>query len=541
MNRPNALRLSYDLLGSRITKNAVVFLVATVLLLNSSLRAQQELSFASRARVLEHWIKEQMDYHGAPGVIVGVVDKNGLVWSKAFGDADREQDRAMTTSTRLRMGSVSKIFTSTAIVKLRDQGRLKLDDSIASHLPWFELALRDPSNGTAEAVGGERYLADQLDGSHITIRHLLTHTGGLPREANVPYWTDHAFPDSKTLAAAVVQQAALWPPGRNYQYSNLGLGLLGEIVAAASGVTYGEYLQEAILDPLGMHRSTANPSAAEIADLATGYMRRMPDGSRLVFEYYDTGALAGAANVISTMEDMARFASLHLQAAEAGKTVDPKAVVAAESLREMHRSQWVRDSLSSARGLGFSITVRNGQRVVSHGGWIAGHRSHLILVPDEGIAVVAMVNADDVSPSFFAYEALDALSPAMHSGRHLTDRVEGGAKYAMLEGTYSDPWGSYYEVMDLAGDLYFYEHVYPPADTSLVNLTWLEPNDKVGHEGAGGTVGVDEFVYGGVRDRVHFERANGAAGGSVVRILRRSDYLFPVLEDGTVAVSMPHP
>lgn len=511
----------------------------SVLLVGSTGNAQQDLSFASRARVLEHWIKEQISYHGAPGVVVAVVDRDGLVWSEAFGLADREHERPMETDTRLRMGSVSKIFTATAIVKLRDQGKLNLDDPVALHLPWFTLALRDQQGDTGAAVAGERFLAQQLDGSSITIRHLLTHTGGLPREANVPYWTDHAFPSSARLASAVVQQMALWPPGRNYQYSNLGVGLLGEIVAAASGSTFAEYLADAIFQPLGMHRSTASPNDVEVADLATGYMRRMPDGSRAIFEYYDTGALAGAANVISTLEDMARFAALHLRSADAGKVLASQVVMAPESLREMHRSQWVRDSLSSARGLGFSISVRKGQRVVSHGGWIAGHRSHLILVPQDGIAVVAMVNADDVSPSFFAYEALDVLSPVWRSadrpgrdGGTSSSTTSSAIKvnkegYAALEGTYSDPWGSYYEVMDLAGDLYFYEHVYPPADTSLRNLTWLEPT------------GEGDFVYGGARDEVRFERGDSAGNEDVVRILRRTDYLFPVRKNGSITVSMP--
>lgn len=484
----------------------------------------QELSFEARGRVLEHWIDEHVEYHQMPGVVVGLVGPDGLRWSHAAGFADRDTRQPMTTSTRIRMGSVSKIFTSTAIVALRDQGALDLEDPVVRHLPWFELALRDAAEGSATGVEGTRYLASELDGSKITVGHLLTHTGGLPREAATPYWTDHVFPDADELAGIVREQSALWPPGRRYQYSNLGMGLLGQIVEAASGASFGEALERLVFEPLGMDRSTAAPSPAVIEDLAAGYMRRRGDGSRDVFEYYDTAALAGAANVISTLEDMAHFAALHLRSALAarpeGLEVAPPATPTPSSLRAMQTARWTRDSLTSARGLGFSVTSRNGERVASHGGWIAGHRTHFIVVPDQEIAVVALVNADDVSPSFFAYEALDVLADAEATAT--TDDREPG--YADLEGTYSDPWAWYYEVMELDGDLYFYEHGYPPSDDALSSLTRLERQED------------GSFVFGAARDPVRFQRDGQ---GGVTRILRRSDYLFPVAGDGTIAVSMP--
>ncbi len=495
--------------------------------------AQSDLSFAARARVLEHWLTEQVEYHAVPGVVIGVVDGEQLVWSTARG-------QGITTDSRFRMGSVSKIFTATAIVALRDEGKLKLDDPVAHHLPWFALRLKGLLDGEALSADGVRYLKAELDGSRITIRHLLTHTGGLPREAGVPYWTDHVFPDSARLERVVRNQSALWPPGFDYQYSNLGLGLLGEIVAAASGTSYGEYLARTILRPMGMERSTALPTKSELEQLTPGHMRRMPDRSRSAFDYYDTGALAGAANVISTLDDMARFAALHLQAATLGRapttrapTTDAVQIMSAESLDEMHSVHWASDSLSTLRGLGFSLSEHNGERVASHGGWIAGHRSHLILIPNQQLAVIAMVNADDVSPSFFAREALDVLGPAVLAQRSNKERDSAVARsrsrdFGPLEGTYSDPWASYYEVMGLDDELYFYEHSYPPADHALASLTRLEPDS------AGG------FVFGKARDQVRFEFAvDGADASRVVRILRRSDYLFPVLQDGTIAINMP--
>lgn len=500
-------------------------LVSTqVLLLGGGLLAQ-DLSFEARTRVLERWIDEHVEYHQMPGVVVGLIGPEGLRWSHAAGAADLRSGRPMTSSTRLRMGSVSKIFTATAIVALRDQGELSLDDPVVRHLPWFELALRDPDDGTATGADGTRFLASELDGSGITVRHLLTHTAGLPREAATPYWTDHVFPSADALPDIVRGQSALWPPGRDYQYSNLGMGLLGQIIEAASGESFGRALELLVFEPLGMARSTAAPTEEIVADLATGYMRRRGDGSRTVFDYYDTASLAGAANVVSTLDDMAHFAALHLRSSlaarpEALEVGAPRAPTPG-SLREMQTAQWTRDSLSSARGLGFSVTSRGGKRVASHGGWIAGHRTHFIVVPDQEVAVVALVNADDVSPSFFAYEVLDVLAGA-ESGT--ADAVGPGSIAEGLEGTYSDPWAWYYEVMALDGGLYFYEHGYPPSEHAMSSLTRLEAQDD------------GSFVFGTARDPVRFERG---ADGEVVRILRRSDYLFPVAADGSIAVSMP--
>ena len=475
--------------------------------------------------MLEHWIDEHVEYHQMPGVIVGLMGAEGLLWSHASGVADLGSQRPMTKSTRLRMGSVSKIFTSTAVVALGDQGKLDLDDPVARHVPWFSLTLRDPMNGTAAGADGTRYLRDELDGSKVTIRHLLTHTGGLPREAATPYWTDHVFPSAEELRNIVRGQSMLWPAGRQYQYSNLGMGLLGQIVETAAGQPFGTALHDLVFEPLEMDRSTAAPSASVIGDLATGYMRRQADGSRDVFEYYDTASLAGAANVVSTLEDMAHFAALHLRSAFAARPESLTASSPAEptpaSLRAMQTAQWTRDTLSSARGLGFSVTSRDGHRVASHGGWIAGHRTHFIVVPDQGVAVVALVNADDVSPSFFAYEVLDVLAGAANPP------PEQGAETAAavnVEGTYSDPWAWYYEVMALDGGLYFYEHGYPPSSEALSSLTRLVPQDD------------GSYVFGSARDPVRFERD---AAGRVVRILRRSDYLFPVATDGSIAVDMP--
>lgn len=445
---------------------------------------------SSEVTALDLWIEQQLGYRGLPGLALAVVRDQEVVFSRAYGWADREAERPMTGTTPFRMGSISKLFTATAVMQLRDRGKLRLDDPVATHLPWFSVEVPEGS-------------------PPITVRQLLTHTTGLPREASFPYWTDHVFPDRDQLIASLAGARAKFPPATRYGYSNLGMALLGEIVAVLSGQPWDEYLAEHVFEPLGMARSTADPGTDVRAELAAGYMRRRDDGSRGRFEYYDTGALAPAANAVSTLDDMTRFAALQFRESAAGEVP----VLRASTLREMHRVDWLKPGWSSGRGLGWSVSERAGETIVSHGGWIAGNRSHLLLVPSRKVAVIALANADDGQPHVFAYEALDTLGNAGDDPEAPEPaRALARSEWEPYFGLYADPWEWEYRVLAIDGDLVLYDYSYPPAGGARDGVTVLEP--------------VSEHTFrmpdGGL---VVFELD---PDGGVERIQRRSDYIFPV-------------
>src|SRR5690606_33106422 len=136
----------------------------------------QKASLPERLALLSAWIEAQMAYAEQPGLSIGIVHDQELVWARGFGWADVERQEPAGPHTLYRIASITKLFTATALLQLRDAGRLQLDDPLQKYLPWF--TLRD--NGQP---------------SHpITIRHLITPTSGLPREAAFPYWTDSHFP-----------------------------------------------------------------------------------------------------------------------------------------------------------------------------------------------------------------------------------------------------------------------------------------------------------------------------------------------------------
>ncbi|RLE20007.1 MAG: serine hydrolase, partial [Acidobacteria bacterium] len=319
----------------------VVALMVTLvpLFLHAEIPLQERPEVADALTVLDRWIEKQVEYHRLPGLSIAIVYDQDIVWAKGYGFSDVEGKIPATPSTVYRMGSVTKVFTSSAIMMLRDQGKLRLDDPVSKYLPWFRIDNPFP------------------DSPEITIRQLLTHTSGLPREADVPYWTDHIFPTREQLVKVVPTQELVAPPATTYHYSNLGMSLLGEVVAEVSGRSWAEYLQTEIFEPLGMSSSSGAPGEALMQRRATPYMLIGPDGARDIFDYYDAGAIGPAANMVSTVEDIARFASMQFSGGPAGGAQ----ILKGSTLREMQRVHWVYPSFSGGRGLGFSVSHRSGK------------------------------------------------------------------------------------------------------------------------------------------------------------------------------------
>lgn len=471
--------------------------LAAVLLLGIPLRGaagefvDEYPGVADAVTLLDLWVEEQRSYRGVPGLVLGVVYDQELVWAKGYGTSDLATKTPITPATLFRVGSVTKLFTSVAILQLRDRGKLRLDDPVALHLPWFEVE------------------SSFEGGPEITIRHLLTHTSGLPREAAFPYWSDHDFPTIDEIKEALPGQSAIYAPATRYKYSNLGMALLGEVVAVVSGEPYADYLWENVLEPLGMTSSTVAPTEEHLGRMTTAYLRRQDDGSRGFADYYETRGIAPAANLVSNVEDLARFAALQFRDAPRAGGAQ---ILKGGTVREMQRPHWVYPSWTGGRGLGFVVSRRDGKTFVLHGGWVAGHRTLFLLVPDEKIAVITVVNADDTSPSTFGYQAYEVVGAAITQA--VTPKPEKKVPdpaWQKLLGDYVDPWGWEYKVMILGGGLVMYEYDYPPGEDPERSLTRLEP------------VAANTFRMPDGEPLV-FELGED---GKVDRIQRRYDYIYP--------------
>jgi len=339
-------------------------------------------------RIFEAWLEEQMAYRGLPGVAVGVVYDQDLVWSKGFGYADLEKKIAVTPRTLFRMASNTKMLTAVAVLQLRDAGKLRLDDPPSKYLPWFRV----------QPAGA--------DDSPVTIAHLLMHGSGLPREAASPYWTTFQFPASEEIRRTVASQQAAYAPDVRWKYSNLALALAGTIVEAVSGESYADYVQRRIFDPLGMSSSSIDQ---EREGLGVGYGRRMPDGSRQRMRFMNTQGIGPAAGLTSNVEDMARFVSLQFRKGPAGG----RQILSSGTLREMHRVHFLETNWTRGTGLGFQVRRVKDKLYIGHGGSLAGYKTQTTFIVEDKLGVIVLTNGDDSRPETIAERALQTIGEAV--------------------------------------------------------------------------------------------------------------------------------
>lgn len=352
---------------------------------SASIAADAEVQGA--IRLFSAWLDGQLLNRHLPGVAVGVVSDQTLVWSKGFGFADVEKKVAMTPSTKFRMASHSKLFTATAIMQLREQGRLRLDDPVSKHLPWFRVK---PANE---------------DDPEITIEELLTHSSGLPREANA-HWTTFAFPTSDELKALMPERQAPFAPDVRWKYSNLAYSVAGLVIEAASGQRWADYVQQHIYDPLAMRSSSVDTNAP---GLAVGYNRRLPDDTRTSTPFIDAKGMAAATGITSTVEDMAKFASAQFRRGRRGGAN----ILSTGSLREMHRVRVLETNWTQGNAIGFAVRRERDKVFVSHGGSYPGYQTQTMLQLDDKVGVIVLANADDANPGAMATELMKTVGEAV--------------------------------------------------------------------------------------------------------------------------------
>jgi CubicO group peptidase (beta-lactamase class C family) len=348
---------------------------------------------AQALELLRVWLDAQRAYDEIPGISAGVVHDQQVVWNGGFGFADPARHVAADARTIYSICSISKLFTSIGVLQLRDAGKLRLDDPVGRHLSWFKI--RRPT-----------------DAPEITIEGLLTHASGLPRESDHAYWTgpEFAFPTREQIIERIANQETLYPAETYFQYSNLGLTLAGEVVAATSGQSYADYVQRNILDPLGLRSTTPEmPERERGSRLAVGYSAISRDGSRVPVPFFTARGIAPAAGYASTVEDLGRFASWHFRLLGRGGSE----VLRAHTLREMQRVHWVDPDFETTWGLGYSVWRNDNKTFVGHGGSCPGYRTQLLLKPDEKVATVFMANAQGVNTTQFAQRMYDIVAPAI--------------------------------------------------------------------------------------------------------------------------------
>lgn len=380
---------------------------------------------AQSLELLRVWLDAQRDFDRLPGLSAAVVHDQQLVWSGGMGVTSLEGGAPATDQTIYSICSISKLFTSVAVMQQRDAGRLRLDDAATTHLPWLTIRNSAPDYGPA------------------TIEGLLTHASGMPRESAHPYWTgpDFPFPTREAIIAAIGSQETLYPAASVFQYSNLGMALLGEIVATTSAQPYADYVTARVLRPLGLGSTTPEmPDPAREPRLARGYGSLTRGGVREPVAPFRARGIAAAAGYASTVRDLATLAQWNFRVLAGQGGTD---VLAMNTLREMQRIHWAEPDLGTTWGLGFQVWRDKNTTFTGHGGSCPGYRSQLLLEPKGRVATVFMANAM-TNAGGYAQAMYDIVGPALvAAAKDSAAAKPADASLAAYAGSYrNQPWGS---------------------------------------------------------------------------------------------------
>ncbi|HEY0669359.1 MAG TPA: serine hydrolase domain-containing protein [Sphingobacteriaceae bacterium] len=352
--------------------------------------------------VIDKIFKNHSVQNPLPGLVYGLVVDGKLIHTGNMGYLNTTQKTPAGSKSAFRIASMTKSFTAMAIVKLRDEGKLRLDDPVDMYIP---------------EIKGQKYLT--TDAPVITIRHLLTHTAGFPEDNP---WGDRQLDVTDEELINLIKNGISFSnvPGLTYEYSNLGFATLGYIIKKVSGQSYQTYITEKILEPLGMTHTWWEYTKVPAKDLAHGY--RWLNDKWVEEPLLHDGAYGAMGGMITTMEDFSKYVSLHLSAWPARNDTD-NGPVKRSSLREMH-FPWSMNgfypqykfpggrncSLASAYGYGLGWSKDCRERIyIGHSGGLPGFGSNWKIVPDYGIGIISFSNRTYAPTNNLNLQVLDTL------------------------------------------------------------------------------------------------------------------------------------
>lgn len=340
----------------------VVLLGTSLLAACSSVHATNEPSAAVTSAIATAASSEIEQKH-IPSIAIALIGREGVLYADGWGSSSNDREAVPTVTTLYRAGSVSKLLTDIAVMRLVERGVLDLDAPVQRYLDDFK-----PRNPYATA---------------ITLRHLMTHRSGLVREAPRGNYFDSSSPSQAATVASLNETTLVAEPGTHTKYSNAGIAVVGEVVARVSGTSYDAAVATLVTRPSGMSVSVFHRDQLRAA---VAYSQMVGfEAARFPAPEFDLGTPA-AGGLYTTLEDLGRFVQMLL---DGGVGPTGQRVLKPETLAAMWRPQ-----VTGGYGIGFSVSQLDGQRSVGHGGAIYGHMTYLRLLPDKGIGVVAFSTVD---------------------------------------------------------------------------------------------------------------------------------------------------
>lgn len=328
---------------------------------------------------LDKELKRQIRKHKVPGASVAVLRGKRIVARSAAGVVNKNTRVKTTTDTLFQIGSITKPMTATMIMQLRDEGKLKLDDPIMNYLPNFRIA-------------------DMHRLRSITIRHLLSHTGGI--DGDFFPRTDSGDRAIEQLLDMSAMLPSLFKPGTNFSYSNIGFAILGRVIEVLDGRTFDRALKKRIFEPLGMNHAISLPEDNIRFLVAVGHVPSDKNSKDFIVpnnNYLTIGMKSAGSTPAMTAIDLLKFAATHMQN---GIGLNGAKLLSNRSSREMRRRHWPsgrkKPNERSSRGLAWDLLDWDGDKLFSHSGSTVGQDAILIVSSDKKIAVALLTNGGDV-------------------------------------------------------------------------------------------------------------------------------------------------
>ncbi len=335
-------------------------------------------------------IEEKARDRHIPGIAYGIVVDNELVLASSTGFINLKDSLPASTRSAFRIASMTKSFTAMAILILRDKDLLSLSDPVSKYIPEM-MDLQYPTS----------------DSPPIRIENLMTMTAGFPEDNP---WGDRQLDEPDQMLIDLINSGISFsnPPSFQYEYSNTGYAMLGNIISQISGIPYQQYIRQNILHPLGMYDTYWEFENIKEDQLALGY--RWEDDQWKLEPILHDGSYGAMGGLITTIEDFSKYVSLHLSAWPPRSDPD-NGPVKRSTLREMHTPQfsrlyadaedWNGNPCAGQSGYGYGLGIHQnckGLIEVAHGGALPGYGSHYAFYPKYGVGIMAFGNLTYTRP-----------------------------------------------------------------------------------------------------------------------------------------------
>lgn len=344
-------------------------------------RAEKVMALAPR---LEEIFRSSAEKNNFPGMVYGVVLDGKLVWQGSYGVVNTSSSKPVSSRSLFKIASMTKSFTAMAIIKLAEEGKVSLNAPASLYVP---------------ELSNLAYLT--TDAPPITLHHLLTMTAGFPEDNP---WGDRQLEDTPEELQALIAGGLSFSnvAGYQFEYSNTGFAILGQVISNVAGMPYQQYINESIFKPLGMNNTYWEYEGLPADLLALGY--RWEDGQWKVEPMLHDGAFGCMGGLITSLDDFSKYVAYHLSAYPP-RSDEEAGPVRRNSLREMHKP-YMPNLFADARdgagnpcpvmsGYGYGLGYRkdcNGQVRISHSGGLPGFGSEYRFYPEYGLGIIAFAN-----------------------------------------------------------------------------------------------------------------------------------------------------